>query len=531
MSAVTNPPLPWTRSIAAPSRLPLARVATYIALAALMYSLVLCAWQCDDAYITFRTVRNFWAGWGLTWNPDERVQAYTHPLWMFLSLAVYGVTREVFFSMTLVAIALTMATAIVLRHVSASSFQFATSVVVLIGSCAFIDFSVSGLENPLLSLLLVASVVASLTSPSHRSEWLRALCLSGVFLTRQDAMLLVGPLWLALSLQRRILWRSSILGLLPIAAWELFSLVYYGVWVPNTALAKLNVAIPPSRLLLEGFAYLHDSLLNDPITILMIAGAVLTAAVRGGRLPRLLALGAVLYVLYVVRIGGDFMSGRFLGAPLIIAVCAANLIPVKSTPASNLHWAWTSLAVLSVSYAVLWPSSPLRSTVDYGRDYEFTPLANERAVYYRGTGLLPVLVRYPELTAQKLPVPWTSTAEEGRDFVRSKQQITVRTDVGIVGFLAGRKIVIDTPGLADPLLARIRFVPAPKGFRIGHYVRPVPDGYLATRALGHNLIERADLHEAYDAIDLVVRGPLFTAARWRAIWQLQTGHFDAAFKN
>jgi arabinofuranosyltransferase len=48
------------------------------------------AWLCDDAYITFRTVDNFIHGYGLTWNVAERVQAYTHPLWMLLLSGVYA---------------------------------------------------------------------------------------------------------------------------------------------------------------------------------------------------------------------------------------------------------------------------------------------------------------------------------------------------------------------------------------------------------------------------------------------------------
>uniref|UniRef100_UPI0039B7927C hypothetical protein n=1 Tax=Psychrobacter maritimus TaxID=256325 RepID=UPI0039B7927C len=40
------------------------------------------AWVADDAYITFRTVENLHSGYGLRWNIIERVQSYTHPLWM-----------------------------------------------------------------------------------------------------------------------------------------------------------------------------------------------------------------------------------------------------------------------------------------------------------------------------------------------------------------------------------------------------------------------------------------------------------------
>jgi arabinofuranosyltransferase len=44
------------------------------------------AWVSDDAFITFRTVDNALNGAGLRWNPAERVQTYTHPLWMLLVL-------------------------------------------------------------------------------------------------------------------------------------------------------------------------------------------------------------------------------------------------------------------------------------------------------------------------------------------------------------------------------------------------------------------------------------------------------------
>jgi arabinofuranosyltransferase len=54
------------------------------------------AWISDDAFITFRVIDNFINGYGLTWNPQERVQVYTHPLWMFLMLPLYAITRNPF---------------------------------------------------------------------------------------------------------------------------------------------------------------------------------------------------------------------------------------------------------------------------------------------------------------------------------------------------------------------------------------------------------------------------------------------------
>lgn len=42
------------------------------------------AWISDDAAITLRTALNFTHGYGPVFNIDERVQAYTHPLWFLL---------------------------------------------------------------------------------------------------------------------------------------------------------------------------------------------------------------------------------------------------------------------------------------------------------------------------------------------------------------------------------------------------------------------------------------------------------------
>ena len=66
------------------------------------YTYLANAWVGDDAYITFRTVWNFVHGFGLTFNPDERVQAYTHPLWMLVISAAHFVTREFFFTQNVV---------------------------------------------------------------------------------------------------------------------------------------------------------------------------------------------------------------------------------------------------------------------------------------------------------------------------------------------------------------------------------------------------------------------------------------------
>ena len=73
-------------------------LAVLVAAVALVVTIVRSAWYCDDAFITWRTVDNFVNGHGLTWNVAERVQTYTHPLWMMLLTVAYFLTREANFT-------------------------------------------------------------------------------------------------------------------------------------------------------------------------------------------------------------------------------------------------------------------------------------------------------------------------------------------------------------------------------------------------------------------------------------------------
>ena len=47
--------------------------------------------------------------------------------------------------------------------------------------------------------------------------------------------------WLTLCVRAFL---PSVLGFIPLIAWELFSLIYYGFLLPNTAYAKLNTGLP-----------------------------------------------------------------------------------------------------------------------------------------------------------------------------------------------------------------------------------------------------------------------------------------------
>jgi arabinofuranosyltransferase len=500
-----------------------------LALIGLLYVLVASAWLCDDAFITFRTVQNALAGQGLTWNPDERVQAYTHPAWMLLSLLACSVSGECFFSVLALAAGLTFASVLLLVYrLRAQPLLAAALVTVLSSSLAFVEYAVCGLENPLLFCLLACFATVITRPTAERRLSLVGLLVSGIVLSRSDAGLIVGPCCVELLLRRRDRWlacRELLLGLAPVFAWESFSLVYYGSLVPNTAIAKLNVDVPAQQLLGHGAAYLVNSLRHDPISLTATLASIALLLRSQERQSNAGVLGILLYVVYLLRIGGDFMSGRFVGTLLVwglaSAICSGRL-------ASLSRAAQRGLVCALCAYGVLWPSSPWHVNFAHGAGQGFSELvlpngiADERAYYYPFTGLVPVLLARREIADRKLPLPPFPTALRGREFARQNARVTEQSMVGFFGYFAGRKYVVDHWALTDAFLARLPFRSS-EGFRPGHYPRDLPDGYLDSLKTGRNRLSDRRLATLYDQVQAVVRGPLFTRQRWHAIWCLNGG--------
>src|SRR6478672_9938157 len=72
------------------------------------------AWVSDDAVITFRYVDNLLHGHGASFNPGDKVQGYTHPLWFLLLSLATVFTHDEVYSAVYLGLALTFVTAVVL---------------------------------------------------------------------------------------------------------------------------------------------------------------------------------------------------------------------------------------------------------------------------------------------------------------------------------------------------------------------------------------------------------------------------------
>lgn len=487
--------------------------------AAFLLLLIRTAWLDDDAYITFRTIDNFLNGYGLRWNVANRVQAYTHPLWMFATMPVAALTGEVYYASILLCLLVSVATmALLLSSIAISlpATTFAISALVL--SKSFVDYSTSGLENPLTHLLLVGFFVAdgSRTSSRRRVLWLSGLS-ALLMLNRADTGLLVLPM-LAVNVWRQGLrraWLPVVVGMLPLLAWEAFSLLYYGFLVPNTAYSKLSHGVPRLEILYQGLLYLLDSIGNDPLTLLIVLGAIISplAGAQGWTAP----IGILMYLAYVVWVGGDFMSGRFLTAPFVTAV--VHFIR-QGPPQFNVGW---SLAIglvwltgVSAPRPTIVSSSTYGADIDPARAIAPNGVTDERRYYYPQSGLL---------TAQRgIPMPNHKWLHMGHD-ARAKGPQVLETDAaGFIGYAAGPDVhLIDKYGLGDALLARL---PADSPWRIGHFARRVPAGYTETITSGTNVIGDPGIGAYYERLRVITEGPLLSAHRFRTILRMNLGQYQ-----
>jgi len=492
-----------------------ARLIVVALLAMFVVVLIRTAWLSDDSFINFRTIDNFLHGYGLRWNVAERVQSFTDPLWLFLVTACVFVTRDFYYTPIALSILLSFgAVWLIARRHAASSNAAVVGLVLLLCSKAFVDFSTSGLEGPLVHVLLAGFFAIYWQTDQEPVRRVRRLSLVAalIFVSRMDAAtLVVLPLAAAIA---ECGWRRSaeplLLGLVPVFVWESFSLVYYGFLLPNTAYAKLGGGVPLAEMVFQGLIYLLDSIALDPLTLTGIGAAIAVTFARGERRDWPAAAGLVMSVIYVVFAGGDFMSGRFLAAPFLCAV----LLLVRRP-----EWAAEPLLTTSVALLAVVASTPSHQSIlltDGRFRHDFTDrdgIVDERRVYYPFTGLMSVERRGSELTH-----PW---AQHAREVLASGERVTPCPAAGFFGFTLGPSVYgLDPFALADPLLAHL---PAWPDWRPGHFDRRIPDGYAETLASGVNRFADPAIADFYNRLQIVTREPIWRWRRFREIWRFNTG--------
>ncbi len=500
------------------------------ALFTLTAAVLVAAWVSDDALITLRTVDHFLHGRGLRFNPVERVQSFTHPLWLFVVAPFMAVTGEGLWAPIAASLVCTAgAVAIAVRLCGPPGAGSWACVLVLAASKSFVDYSTSGLENPLTHLLLAAFAFVWLGATdggdgrgerdehSRRRVFQLTLLTALVFTNRMDAVLLVAPaaLWLGLGVLRsgrlgRAL-PAVLAGLAPALLWIAFAWLYYGSPWPNTAFSKLSTGIERGPLVAQGLVYLRVFLELDAPGALALLAALVAGFASGRTELRALVAGVPLYAAYVVWIGGDFMAGRFFATPVFVAAIVLGRSAREARPLWQARFG-PAISVAAVALAAFSPGSPLRAStadtyegVDSSGQMPTHGVVDERLWYYTRSGAL------------------SAYREDGLEpgaACKGEPRVLVRRVCGGLGRIAFEGCAddhwIDPCGLSDAFLAR-RPIPENATWRIGHFMRAVPEGYGQSVAEGRGVMREPELNVEFDRVMLRVRGPVFGGERLREI--------------
>jgi len=226
--------------------------------------------------------------------------------------------------------------------------------------------------------------------------------------------------------------------------------------------------------------------------------------------------GIVMYIGYLIWIGGDFMSGRFLSAPF-----AASLLLLAHTKSIS-RQAIFVLASFVFVLGITAPRAPIFSIIDARvpvlddlRDEN--GISDDKLVYFQRSSLMINGFRDAK----------GGSRFAGRNWIyKGTKKVSVEGAVGLFGYQQGPNVlVVDPLALNDPLLARL---PAntKTDWRIGHFERDIPEGYLESLQGSEMLITDPDLAAYYDKLLYVISGPLWDSKRLGEIWKFNTGEYD-----
>lgn len=367
-------------------------------------------WMSDDGFINVRVVENLFAGHGPVFNVGERVEVATSTLWLGVlsvghlltpfaeisHVAVYGGLLATVLGLIFV----TAGSARLWRVLGRQGPLLPLGTIVIAALPPFWDFATSGLETGLTFLwlglsflLLTMRLAASREEGHHTSAWRPvwpALVIGLGPLVRPDLALIAAVLGLALLAQSRRSvkgWAATACAALAIpVGYEVFRAGYYATLVPNTALAKGA----GSSLWDSGLRYLDDYagryVLVLPLLVIVLAiWAPMLAARRElcmGASALLLSpvVGGALHALFVIRVGGDFMHGRFLLPATFCVLMPFAAVALGCTLSERLQVLVPLLVV--VPWAVV---------VAIGARHDFNPagklgIADERAYYTTSSG-------------------------------------------------------------------------------------------------------------------------------------------------
>jgi len=397
----------------------------------------------DDAYISFQYAKNLSLGRGLVFNPGELVDGYTNFLWVILLAPLFAAARALELDPTRAAIGMNLLIALgclwliyfvgrrILIH---GWFGVATALVLCTLDNGFQGYAISGLENHLVALCMLAAMLA--WSSTRERAWLwTGTWLGLATLARPDAALFAVAFAIAAGARPKRARLALLVWAVISGAWFVWRWRYYGTLLPNTFHLKVGSTFDAVD---RGWHYTR-TFVEDRYYVPLAALIALRWASRPA--VRWLLSFVALHVAWIVYVGGDFYSGhRFYVAMLpavylLVGLSADELLArvLSSEPMAGLRAnrpariASFALAACVLGYGLFW----------------FTLRGMERGPY-----------------TQEIQ-RWGRAVNDNVRFMRwfagmvKPGQSMVAGDIGSAGFLADVRVV-DVLGVVDPEIARAK---------------------------------------------------------------------------
>jgi hypothetical protein len=284
----------------------------------------------DDTYIHLVYARNVMQGQGWSFNPGEPSYGSTSPLWIFLLAPAAGTETGGLLAARIWGLLAGLGSIIVFFILAGrfirNQWMLLSAVLLFATEVWFLRWTASGMESPLVSLMLLLFFERASAEPEHLKDFLWLGLLAGLAaLVRPEfylLILLVAGLALVHRPWRRG-WIPLVLGaVLPVAAWLIFAKLHIGSFLPSTASAKVETSGAFADAL--GHAWrLFRILISSQGALLLIVGLgfleVLANTFRGAELRRrtwtffgiLASLWGILFLAAMLR-GGVAMVSRYL---------------------------------------------------------------------------------------------------------------------------------------------------------------------------------------------------------------------------
>lgn len=479
----------------------------YLALAVFSFQLLLTTLQCrnivDDAYISARFARNLSQGSGLVYNRSigesqapERVEGYSNFLWVL----ILALGWKLGLSMRFIAQSLGVLSALGcsaflflwVRRETGNKWLALIASSLLASNIYFAAWEAGGLETPLFSLLLTGAIFA-ISLEKKSLIMVLALFLA---LTRPDGVLFfAGIAFLQFRDFRKnpALRRQTVLNWLwfvaPFLAYFTWRAVYYHSFLPNTFYAKTGLGLTALR---EGAIYLGGLLVRNPgITILLgigLLGWSRRKNLPGSTKPALVFV--LIYLLFLFLAGGDWMPGYRLAVPLFPLIIGAGIIIAGA----------------------LWELKE-KEIAEFKPRFTVVLLGLALAANLFGIGNYSLRKSFEKEWLRNQSRFYMPAADWLRKHVWQGQSIALG-DIGYIGYFGDHDRIIDTMGLMDRHLGRLKgiasmttdldYIFGQKPFCIVSLVHKYPDG----NELGHSEFDRA-----------IVKDPRF-ARNYRLVHEL-----------